>query len=128
VSEDTLYRIADISFFVFHVALIFFNLFGWLFRPLRRWNLITLGLTAFSWLVLGLFYGLGYCFLTDWHWAVRDKLGYETPYSSYIHFLVEMVFKVRVSPTLVDTLTAVCFGLAVVASAIVNIRSPKRKS
>ena len=118
----TLYHIADIFFFVFHIALILFNLFGWIFGRLRKWNLITLGLTAFSWFVLGIFYGFGYCFLTDWHWGIREKLGYENPYNSYIHFLIETVFGISVSVSLVDWLTGILFGVAVVMSVVVNVR------
>jgi hypothetical protein len=98
---ETLYKIADIFFFGFHISLILFNLFGWLFKSLRKWNLITLGLTAFSWIVLGAFYGFGYCFLTDWHWQIRDELGYPNPYNSYIHFLIDSILPVTISERLV---------------------------
>ncbi|MEO5906489.1 MAG: DUF2784 family protein, partial [Saprospiraceae bacterium] len=65
------YELLDYFFFFFHTSLILFNCFGWIFPKLRRWNLITLLLTAFSWFVLGIWFGLGYCVCTDWHWAVR---------------------------------------------------------
>jgi hypothetical protein len=122
-----LYHLADSFFFVFHIALIFFNLFGWIFKPLRKWNLVTLALTAFSWIVLGYFYGFGYCFLTDWHWQVREKLGYNNPYHSYVHFLVETVFGITVPARLVDVCTVFFFVAAVVASGYTNLRSKKKK-
>lgn len=124
----SLYHIADVFFFVFHVSLIFFNLFGWIFKPTRRWNLLTLGLTAFSWIVLGIFFGFGYCFLTDWHWGIREKLGYTTRYTSYIHFLIETLFDVRVSARLVDWCTAIFFVAALTMSIMSNsalFRKPK---
>jgi hypothetical protein len=120
ISMHTLYQIADIFFFVFHIALILFNLFGWIFKHLRKWNLITLGLTAFSWFVLGIFYGFGYCFLTDWHWEIREALGYSTPYHSYNHFLIETVLGISVSAEVIDWLTGILFGLAVVMSVVAN--------
>lgn len=116
----TLYHILDVFFFVFHIALILFNLFGWIFKPLRKWNLITLAITAFSWVVLGIFFGFGYCFLTDWHWQIREKLGHANPYNSYIHFLVETVFGVRVSSTLVDWCTGIFFAAALTMSLSTN--------
>lgn len=119
---ETLYKIADIFFFVFHISLIIFNLFGWLFKSLRKWNLITLGLTAFSWFALGAFYGLGYCFLTDWHWQIRDELGYPNPFYSYIHFLITTVFSVTASERLVDILTGSLFFAALVMSIATNLR------
>ena len=123
----SLYHILDVFFFVFHIALIPFNLFGWIFRPLRKWNLITLGLTAFSWVVLGFFFGFGYCFLTDWHWQVREKLGHTNPYNSYVHFLVETLFDVQVSALLVDWFTGIFFAAAAIMSIATNFGLFRRK-
>lgn len=117
-----MYKLADIFFFTFHVCLIIFNLFGWIFKPLRKWNLLTLGLTAFSWFVLGIFYGFGYCFLTDWHWQIREKLGYPNPFDSYIQFLISSLFSISISEVAVNILTATLFFLAVIMSLITNIR------
>lgn len=125
---EILYKIADTFFFVFHICLIIFNLFGWLFKSLRKWNLITLGLTAFSWFVLGAFYGFGYCFLTDWHWQIRDELGYPNPFNSYIHFLITTVFSISVSERLVDILTGSLFFAALVMSIITNLKDYKKQS
>lgn len=117
-----LYKIADRFFYVFHIALIFFNIFGWIPPQLRKWNLIALSLTAFSWFILGIFYGFGYCFLTDWHWDVREKLGYTTESSSYIHFLVTDLTPLAIDEGTVNMLTAVFFFTAFLASIIVNVR------
>ncbi|MCD4791284.1 MAG: DUF2784 domain-containing protein, partial [Bacteroidales bacterium] len=77
-----MYKFLDTFFVVFHTALIIFNLFGWIWKPTRRLNLITLLLTGASWFILGIFYGIGYCPLTDWHWQVLHKLGiYDVPNS-----------------------------------------------
>src|SRR5665811_299369 len=77
------YRILDIFFLIFHTFLIFFNLFGWIWKRTRKLNLITLSLTGASWLFLGLSVGtLGYCPLTDWHFKILEKLGKtDLPYS-----------------------------------------------
>ena len=123
----SLYQILNVFFFLFHIALIPFNLFGWIFRPLRKWNLITLGITAFSWIILGIFFGFGYCFLTDWHWQIREKLGYTNPYNSYIHFLVETIFDVHVSAAMVDRYTAIFFAAAVTMSIITNFGLFRRR-
>ena len=68
-------RFLDIFFLVFHTLLIFFNLFGWLIKPLRKANLIVLLLTGGSWFILGIFYGFGFCPFTEFHWQVLHKLG-----------------------------------------------------
>ena len=121
------YKIANILFFVFHVTLIIFNLFGWIPKKLRKWNLITLTLTAFSWFALGIFYGFGYCFLTDWHWQVREKLGYPTESNSYIHFLITELTGISIEEKLVDTFTAIFFFIAFALSIYVNLKGRKRK-
>ncbi|MBT3271653.1 MAG: DUF2784 family protein, partial [Spirochaetales bacterium] len=53
---------------MFHSCVIIFNLTGWIWRKTRIPHLILIGLTAFSWFVLGIWYGFGYCPSTDWHW------------------------------------------------------------
>jgi hypothetical protein len=123
-----LYQATDIFFFVFHISLIFFNLFGWIFKSLRRWNLLTLGLTAFSWFVLGIFYGFGYCFLTDWHWQIRERLGHPTNSNSYIHFLLTTLFPITISEDVVNWLTAILFFAAIVLSIVSNVFTRRKKS
>ena len=59
--------VLNILFFIFHTSLIVFNVAGWAWRATRRWNLLTLSLTAVSWFAMGLWYGVGYCICTDWH-------------------------------------------------------------
>lgn len=122
----TIYKFANSFFFVFHVALIFFNLFGWAPRSLRKWNLITLLLTAISWFGLGICYGFGYCFLTDWHWQIRDKLGYATDSNSYIHFLITELTPLSIGEAVVDVWTAILFFLALAVSIALNMRDRQR--
>lgn len=123
----TLYKFADTFFFVFHVCLIAFNLFGWISKRLRKWNLLTLALTAFSWFVLGLFYGIGYCFLTDWHWQIRAALGYANPFDSYIQFLIATLLGISISEKAVNVLTALLFFAAFAMSIITNVKDIRKK-
>ena len=50
------YQFLNIFFFVFHTAITLFNITGWLFHPTRKWNIVTLLLTAFSWFFLGIWF------------------------------------------------------------------------
>ncbi|HEX6226085.1 MAG TPA: DUF2784 family protein [Chryseolinea sp.] len=122
-----LYKIGNTFFFVFHVVLIFFNLFGWIPRLTRKLNLITLLFTAFSWLILGIFYGLGYCFLTDWHWQIRDELGYSNESNSYIHFLILKLTGLSLNESQVNIFTAIFFCIALGLSIFFNIRDRRQK-
>lgn len=125
MESKILYEIANTFFFVFHIALIIFNLLGWIPKRLRKWNLATLALTAFSWFILGIFYGFGYCFLTDWHWDIREKMGYSTDSNSYIHFLITEVTGISIGEKLVDIFTVILFFAAFVLSIYFNIRHRK---
>jgi len=99
-----------------------FNLFGWIWSRTRKWNLITLSLTGFSWFILGIKYGFGYCPSTDWHWQVRMKLGYYDMPSSYIKFLIDSLTGLNVNAQLVDTGTLILFMVALVISIGLNIK------
>ena len=99
----------DYFFFVFHTVLTLFNVFGWIIPRWRLANLITLSLTAFSWFVLGIWYGFGYCPFTDWHWKVRQLLGYTDDSNSYIHFLILKITGINFSERFVDVSTVIVF-------------------
>src|SRR6187549_3865509 len=116
------YHFLNYFFFSFHTCLILFNVFGWIFRKTRKWNLFTLLLTAFSWFVLGIWYGWGYCLCTDWHWDVRKQLGYHDTTNSYIQFLAQKLTGENFSSGLTDTVTAIVFFTSLVLSVCLNIK------
>ncbi|MGC8765656.1 MAG: DUF2784 family protein [Brevinematia bacterium] len=111
----------DIFFIFFHTSLIIFNCFGWIFKHTRRFNLLTLSLTAFSWFFLGIWYGFGYCVSTDWHWQIRNILGLPTYSYSYIGFLIKVLTGILPDIIVVNKLTLIIFVLASIASLTVNI-------
>lgn len=102
----------DYFFILFHTALILFNIFGWIVPKWRFANLITLSLTAFSWFLLGIWYGIGYCPFTDWHWKVRQLLGYNDQSNSYINFLILKITGIKLAENWVDTITVIVFFTA----------------
>jgi hypothetical protein len=117
------YHILDIFFVVFHSSLILFNLFGWIWRKTRIFNLITLSITGASWLFLGLIYGtLGYCPLTDWHFSILYKLGKTGLPNSYVKYLADRLTGLNVNASLVDKVTLYAFLIALMLSLFVNIR------
>jgi hypothetical protein len=121
------YSFLNIFFFVFHTILTLFNIIGWMFRKTRKLNLITLSLTAFSWFFLGIWYGWGYCVCTDWHWAVREKLGYKDHSHSYIHFLILKLTGIDLNEQMVETVTLIIFILCFILSAWLNTIDWKRR-
>jgi len=112
----------NVFFFVFHTLWMAFNCVGWIWRRTRPWHLLTIALTAVSWLGLGWWYGsFGYCICTDWHWQVREQLGYPPDYS-YTHLLLLALTGINAREQLADTVTAGVFVVTAVLSMALNVR------
>lgn len=122
-----MYAFLDKFFFVFHSAWIVFLLLGWMWKKTRLASLIIIVLTAFSWFILGIWYGYGYCPSTDWHWQVRAKLGFHDLPSSYTKFLIDTFTGWDVSQQTVDIVTLILLVLALGASLYLNIRDWRNK-
>lgn len=122
-----IYQILDWFFTIFHSSLIVFNLFGWIWKPTRKWNLVTILLTAGSWLILGIFYGIGYCPLTDWHWNILQRLGETSLPHSYPQYLINRVTGIELPSSVVDFITAGTLAVAFVISVCLNLRDHKKK-
>src|SRR5690606_37862752 len=103
-----------------HLAIIGFNLTGWIWRRTRHAHLVVAGLTAFSWLVLGIWHGLGYCPVTDWQWRVKAQLGERNLPPSFITWALLKLTGHRFPDALVNTVTALAFAAAVALSVYVN--------
>ena len=122
-----MYYLLNIFFFVFHTVFTLFNMVGWLFSKTRKLNLITLLLTAFSWFVVGMWKGIGFCYCTEWHWQVREHLGYTDQTNSYIHFLILKLTGANLSVSLVETATMIGFAISLIMSVWLNVKDWRRK-
>ena len=112
----------NVAFFVFHTALILFNVFGWIPSKTRRWNLATLLVTLFSWTVMGIWFGQGYCICTDLHWRVRREMGIDDRADSYLVLLVRMLSGWDPPPALVNNVAAGVFIVSLTLSIGLNVR------
>jgi hypothetical protein len=121
-------QLGDIFFTVFHTLLILFNLFAWIWRPLRRWHFASITLTLGSWVILGIWYGWGYCPLTDWHWDILRALGKTDLPKSYITFIINRITGLDPDPALVDTMTLILALLALTISIKINFFPGKKPS
>ena len=117
----------NVFFLIFHTVLIGFNCFGWVWKRTRKWNLITLAVTAFSWLVMGLWKGIGYCICTDWHWQVRQTLGYGPTKGTYIDFLVRTLTGWTPPESMTRAVAGWVFGISIVLSVGLNVRDFNKK-
>src|SRR3954447_24101375 len=110
----------DIFLTILHIAFTLFNLLGWIWKRTRKLHLVTISMTAASWFILGIWYGWGYCFLTDWQWNIKEKLGETNLPSSFITYFANKLTGQRVSASLITAITLVCFMLATTLTIYVN--------
>ena len=120
-------QLLDILLTLAHLVIIIFNLTGWIWRRTRRWHLASIILTTASWLILGIWFGLGYCPITDWQWDVKARLGETKLPNSFITYFAEKITGSDISDPFVDTATAILFTVAALLSIYVNFRGKKGK-
>ena len=118
--------LSDVLLTIVHLVIIFFNLVGWIPAPTRKAHLVSIILTAASWFLLGLWFGIGYCPITEWQWQVKEKLGETNLPASFIKYYGDKLTGKDLDPSMIDTITAACFALAAVMSLYVNFAKRKR--
>src|ERR1700731_312547 len=113
-------RVLDLLLTLFHLAIIGFNLFGWIWKSTRKLHFIVILITAFCWFILGIWYGIGYCPVTDWQWHIKEKLGeYNLP-GSFVKYYADRITGKSFNPSLINTITVVCFAAAALLSVYFN--------
>lgn len=120
-----IYGPLDLLFIVLHSVVILFNMLGWVARRTRRANLLLLLATGLSWTVLGLFHGIGYCPLTDWHYQVLSAQGATQLPPSYMVYMTERWLGWQPEARLADAVTVAGYLLALSASAYLNWRDAR---
>ena len=98
----------DGLFTLLHILIILINMLGWIWRKTRSLHRYVLVATWISWMGLGIKYGWGYCFLTDWHWDIKRKLGTRDLPNSFIHYLFDQC-GINLGSEVVDWITALSF-------------------
>lgn len=121
------WQFADLAFDIFHAAVLFFVSFAWIFPKLRKVHLIIVSCVVLSWVGLGFWFGIGYCFLTDWHWAIKEHLGEKDIPSSFISYFLQNLFGIYWSDFVVNVLSTVILIFAIFMSVLLNVRSFKRQ-
>ena len=112
----------DVILFLAHCFVISFNLTGWIWTRTRRWHLVCVGLTVFSWLAMGIWYGLGYCALTDWHWQVKRALGEADLPNSFLTYLFNDVMGLGLGTGLINWGAGIILTVVIFLSVALNFR------
>lgn len=80
------------------------------------------------WAVIGpLFYGFGYCPLTDWHWDILHSLGETNLPSSYVKYLADRLTGLDFDPGRIDLATGISYVAALMISVGINTRDFLRR-
>ena len=122
-------KFLDILYTIIHLLIIGFNLFGWIWPVTRKAHLITIGATAASWFILGIWFGWGYCPVTDWQWDVKEKLGERDLPASFITYFANKLTGKDFSDQLVNEVTLIIFVLLIIITVYVNFfRKPSTRA
>lgn len=122
-------RILDVFLTILHLVIISFNLTGWIWTRTRKIHFYFILLIAASWFGLGIWYGFGYCVITDWQWQIKEKLGERDLPNSFIKYFIDKLTGSNINPDVIDTITAASFFLAALLSVYVNFirKKPDRR-
>jgi hypothetical protein len=120
-------KLADVSFVVLHILLILFVVFGWIPKRTRKLHFLVVILVALSWFVLGIFFGFGYCPLTDLQWNIKLKLQEEELPFSFIKYLLDNITGYNFNETLIDYVTLFIFVSVFIISTYLNIPYIKKQ-
>ncbi len=111
----------DIFLSFAHLAILVFNLFGWIWPSTRKLHLVVVLTTAFCWLVLGIWYGIGYCPITDWQWQLKAKLGETNLPNSFVTYCLYGIGLKMIPVPVITWATGISFSIAGVLSLYLNI-------
>ena len=114
-------QVLDVLLTIIHLAIVGFNLFGWIPRITRKAHLFSIVITAASWFLLGIWFGMGYCPFTDWQWKVKEKLGETDLPANFIEYFAEEFTGSDFDPELVNNVIAIGFAMVALLSIYINI-------
>jgi hypothetical protein len=118
----------DILLTIVHMAIIGFNLFGWIPNASRKIHLISILCTAASWFVLGIWFGFGYCPFTDWQWQVKEQLGERNLPSNFIEYFAEKVLATNFDSQFVGNVIGISFALVSLISIYLNFFKGRKQN
>ena len=120
-------HLLDALLTLIHLIIVGFNLFGWMWKRTRKAHFVVVMVTAACWFVLGIWYGIGYCPVTDWQWQVKQKLGETNLPNSFIKYWADKLSGSNVDASIIDTLTAACFAMVFILAIYFQFFNKKVK-
>ena len=109
-----------------HVLIITINLFGWILPATRKFHFAFIVITAFCWFILGIWFGMGYCPITDWQWRIKEQLGERNLPASFITYYINKITHKNFSDSFINIFTLIFFVLAALLSVYFNFIKKKK--
>jgi ABC-type Na+ efflux pump permease subunit len=97
-----------------------FNLTGWIFKPTHKFHLVVVAITCFCWLVLGIWYGFGYCPVTEWQWQIKEQLGETNLPASFITYFINNLLGGSISEKVINNGTGIIFFVVIIITVYLN--------
>ena len=116
----------DAFFTLLHVIIIAINLFGWIPPATRKFHFIFIVVTAFCWFILGIWFGMGYCPITDWQWRIKERLGERNLPASFITYYINKISHSNFSDSFINLFTLIFFIAAALLSVYFNFIKRRR--
>ena len=120
-------QLLDAFLTLVHFIIIGFNLLGWIWPATRKAHFICVLATAACWFLLGIWFGIGYCPITDWQWRIKEQLGEHDLPASFIKYYADKISGKNISSSLIDSITVISFAVAALLSVYVNFIKKKNK-
>jgi hypothetical protein len=125
---EAVLKFLDMLLTLTHLLLIGFNLFGWTWARTRKAHMVTVCATVFCWFVLGIWFGWGYCPITDWQWTVKEKLGESNLPNSFIKYYADKISGRNIDASIVDTTTLVLFLAVIILTIYFNFFKSRKQN
>jgi hypothetical protein len=114
-------KLLNIIFHLIHLSIIIFFLFGWMFERLRFAHFILSLLILLSWCGLGIFFGFGYCLVTDIQWKIKKLLKEEPNTEFYVKYMVDKLTGLNTNPGFVNGMTTcIYFGIFIISTILIS--------
>jgi hypothetical protein len=116
--QSVLLYMLNIFFHLVHLAIVFFFLFGWLSSKTLLAHFILSILILLSWSGLGIFYGFGYCLVTDIQWKIKKRMGQEPYTEYYIKYMLDKLTGLDLNSHTVNAITTAAFFIILLFSTV----------
>jgi hypothetical protein len=92
-------------------------------RETRPLHYVLSLLILFSWYGLGIFYGFGYCLITDIQWKIKRRLGQMPSTEYYIKYMIDKITGFNSRANIVNGVTTYTYLGILIIATILQLRS-----